>query len=111
VFTAAEFCVVAVFGVGACDTDSTHSTSATTTAPAMTANGAPAASLVGHGCASYVQQVPSGPGSDGGMAPDSAVDAMSNNPMIHTVLMPVIVTGGNPVTVQRRCRAALLGPM
>jgi uncharacterized surface protein with fasciclin (FAS1) repeats len=104
VFTAARLCVVAMFGVAACGTDSTHSSGATTTAPAMTApamtapamtapamtapamtaNAGPAASIVGHGCASYMQQVPSGPGSAGGMAHDPAADAISNNPMLKT---------------------------
>jgi len=88
-----------MIGVGACGTDSTRSSSATTaapamtapamtapamTAPAMTANAGPAASIVGHGCASYMHQVPSGPGSAEGMAQDPAADAMSNNPMLKT---------------------------
>jgi uncharacterized surface protein with fasciclin (FAS1) repeats len=51
-----------------------------TTAPA-----APAANLVGTGCATYAQQVPSGPGSVDGMAQDPVAVAASNNPMLTTL--------------------------
>ncbi len=50
----------------------------------MTAHADPVANLVGAGCAAYVQQVPSGPGSAGGMAQDPVATAMSNNPGLKT---------------------------
>ena len=53
-----------------------------TTSVAMT----PAASaLVGSGCSSYAQQVPTGPGSIEGMAQDPVAVAASNNPMLTTL--------------------------
>lgn len=52
-------------------------------APAAMAS--PATNLVGPGCASYAQQVPTGPGSVAGMANDPVAVAASNNPMLTTL--------------------------
>ena len=53
-----------------------------TTSAAMT----PAAStLIGAGCSTYAQQVPTGPGSVEGMAQDPVAVAASNNPMLTTL--------------------------
>ncbi len=54
-------------------------------APATTAMADPAADLVGTGCATYAEQVPSGPGSVTGMAQDPVAVAASNNPMLKTL--------------------------
>lgn len=53
------------------------------TATPTTAN--PSANLIGSGCASYAQQVPTGPGSVAGMAQDPVAVAASNNPMLTTL--------------------------
>jgi uncharacterized surface protein with fasciclin (FAS1) repeats len=79
----AGFSVVSVLGLSACSMDSdTAAPAAPVTSMAMT----PAASsLVGPGCASYAQQVPSGPGSVEGMAQDPVAVAASNNPVLTTL--------------------------
>ncbi len=79
----AGFSVVAVLGLSACSTDSdTAAPAAPVTSMAMM----PAASsLVGPGCASYAQQVPTGPGSVEGMAQDPVAVAASNNPVLTTL--------------------------
>jgi uncharacterized surface protein with fasciclin (FAS1) repeats len=56
---------------------------------ATTAQAEPAASLVGPGCASYAQQVPTGPGSVTGMAQDPVAVAASNNPLLTTLTKAV----------------------
>jgi uncharacterized surface protein with fasciclin (FAS1) repeats len=56
---------------------------------ATTAQSQPAASLVGPGCASYAQQVPTGPGSVTGMAQDPVAVAASNNPLLTTLTKAV----------------------
>ncbi|HWF69552.1 MAG TPA: fasciclin domain-containing protein [Mycobacterium sp.] len=57
-----------------------------TMAPATTnAMAAPAAGLIGAGCADYAAQHPSGPASVTGMAQDPVVTAASNNPMLSTL--------------------------
>ncbi len=89
----------AILGVSACSSDtsteasssssSTASSSSaeamTSAAPATTAMADPAADLVGAGCATYAEQVPSGPGSVTGMAQDPVAVAASNNPMLKTL--------------------------
>jgi uncharacterized surface protein with fasciclin (FAS1) repeats len=92
---AAGLAAVAIFGAAACSSDS--SSEATTTsaamettttsaaAPATTAMADPAANLVGAGCATYAEQVPTGPGSVTGMAQDPVTVAASNNPMLKTL--------------------------
>lgn len=54
-------------------------------AVAPTAAASPAATLVGPGCQTYAQQVPTGPGSVEGMAADPVAVAASNNPMLTTL--------------------------
>jgi len=62
------------------------SAAATTTTTAMTSQAAaPAGTLVGPGCASYAEQVPTGPGSVTGMSKDPVTVAASNNPMLTTL--------------------------
>jgi uncharacterized surface protein with fasciclin (FAS1) repeats len=51
----------------------------------ITAPAGPAANLVGTGCTSYAQQVPTGPGSVAGMAQDPVAVAASNNPLLTTL--------------------------
>jgi uncharacterized surface protein with fasciclin (FAS1) repeats len=91
----------AVAGISACSsgggTASSSSPAMAMTGPAMTgpamtgpamtgpATPDPAADLVGSGCAGYLQQVPSGPGSVPGMAQDPVATAASNNPRLTTL--------------------------
>ena len=49
----------------------------------------PAANLVGPGCASYAEAVPSGAGSIQGMSQDPVAVAASNNPMLKTLVAAV----------------------
>ena len=56
---------------------------------ATTAQAQPATGLVGPGCASYAQQVPTGPGSVTGMAQDPVAVAASNNPLLTTLTKAV----------------------
>lgn len=81
--------VFAVVGLSACSSGSSSEAapSSSTAAPMTTSVAAtPAAStLIGAGCASYAQQVPSGPGSVEGMAQDPVAVAASNNPMLTTL--------------------------
>jgi uncharacterized surface protein with fasciclin (FAS1) repeats len=89
----AGLAVVAVIGLSACSNtarSSPPSMSAegpVTNAPAVGAD--PAAELVGPGCESYAQQVPSGPGSVTGMAQDPVTVAASNNPLLTTLTAAV----------------------
>ena len=50
-----------------------------------TASAEPMTGLVGPACASYAQQVPTGPGSVAGMAQDPVAVAASNNPLLTTL--------------------------
>ena len=75
--------VVTAVGLSACSNDGSTSSSPAQAAPMTTSVAmTPAASaLVGPGCSSYAQQVPTGPGSIEGMAQDPVAVAASNNPM------------------------------
>ena len=79
--------VFAVIGLSACSNDGSTSSSPAPAAPMTTSVPmTPAASaLVGPGCSSYAQQVPTGPGSIEGMAQDPVAVAASNNPMLTTL--------------------------
>ncbi len=84
--TAAGLAAAAVLFTGCSSTSSTatsatSSTSTTTTSAAA----APAGTLVGPGCASYAEKVPTGPGSVAGMAKDPVTVAASNNPLLTTL--------------------------
>lgn len=57
----------------------------TTGRPMTTVPAEPASNLVGSGCASYAEQVPTGPGSVAGMAKDPVTVAAANNPMLQTL--------------------------
>jgi uncharacterized surface protein with fasciclin (FAS1) repeats len=90
----AGLAAVAAIGLSACANDmanSAPSTPPTTTVAAPMTNAPaagpadPAADLVGPGCTSYAQQVPSGPGSVAGMAQDPVTVAASNNPLLTTL--------------------------
>ena len=59
----------------------TSTTTTTTTSAAAT----PAGTLVGPGCTSYAEQVPTGPGSVAGMSKDPVTVAASNNPLLKTL--------------------------
>jgi uncharacterized surface protein with fasciclin (FAS1) repeats len=52
-------------------------------------DGAPAADLVGPGCADYAEAVPDGAGSVQGMAQDPVATAASNNPLLKTLVAAV----------------------
>ncbi|NKT43936.1 fasciclin domain-containing protein [Rhodococcus hoagii] len=89
---------IALFGASACSSDdssdSATATSTTTmmqspTTSAMSGTAAPAADLVGPGCAEYAATVPDGPGSVAGMAQDPVAVAASNNPMLKTLTAAV----------------------
>ena len=54
-----------------------------------TASADPMTGLVGPACASYAQQVPTGPGSVAGMAQDPVAVAASNNPLLTTLTAAV----------------------
>jgi uncharacterized surface protein with fasciclin (FAS1) repeats len=96
---AAGLAALAISGVAACssgtssDTATSESSSAeisTTTstrvtAPPSTPMADPAADLIGAGCATYAEQVPTGAGSVAGMAADPVTVAASNNPMLKTL--------------------------
>ncbi len=76
--------VVATAGVSACGGSDARSTGSSGGASAP-ASAAPAASLVGPGCAAYAKAVPSGAGSVAGMAQAPVATAASNNPMLKTL--------------------------
>jgi uncharacterized surface protein with fasciclin (FAS1) repeats len=91
VLSAAGLTAAAVLFAG-CSSTSTTAESSTTTPAATTttttstsAAAAPAGTLVGPGCASYTEQVPTGPGSVSGMAKDPVTVAASNNPLLKTL--------------------------
>jgi uncharacterized surface protein with fasciclin (FAS1) repeats len=98
-FTAAGLAAAAILTVSACSDDASTSASAETVsssvAPASVAPAPmeramdPAADLVGPGCADYVAQNPTGPGSVTGMAQDPVAVAASNNPMLTTLTAAV----------------------
>ncbi|KUH69620.1 fasciclin [Mycolicibacterium novocastrense] len=83
----------AILTLSACSNDATSAapsaaaeSTPTSVAPApMEQSMDPAADLVGAGCATYAEQVPSGPGSVAGMAQDPVTVAASNNPMLTTL--------------------------
>jgi uncharacterized surface protein with fasciclin (FAS1) repeats len=97
--TAAGLAAAAILSVSACSSDSTTSASPETTssraaassvAPApMDQQMAPAAALVGPGCADYAAQNPTGPASVTGMAQDPVAVAASNNPLLTTLTSAV----------------------
>ncbi|MBB3752140.1 putative surface protein with fasciclin (FAS1) repeats [Mycolicibacterium sp. BK634] len=64
---------------------SAATTMMTTTTATSTGAAAPAGTLVGPGCASYAEQVPTGPGSVAGMSKDPVTVAASNNPLLKTL--------------------------
>ncbi|AVH24648.1 fasciclin domain-containing protein [Nocardia cyriacigeorgica] len=80
----------AVTAAGCTDDESDSSSPAATTEAMATTMapetsmpaGGPAADLVGPGCAAYVEQVPSGPGSVEGMAAEPVGVAAANNPLL-----------------------------
>ncbi len=77
----------AVIGLSACSNDTSTSSSPAPSSPMTTSVAmTPAAStLIGAGCSTYAQQVPTGPGSVEGMAQDPVAVAASNNPMLTTL--------------------------
>ncbi|QCQ92124.1 fasciclin domain-containing protein [Rhodococcus sp. SGAir0479] len=97
-FAVAAAASIALLGLSACSSDdsndSNDSTTTTTTmmespSSAMSGTAAPAANLVGPGCAEYAAMVPDGPGSVNGMAQDPVAVAASNNPMLKTLTAAV----------------------
>lgn len=88
----AGMAATAMFALPACSNDTARSAPATpevTTAPAAPMAADPASDLVGPGCASYAEKVPSGPGSVIGMAQDPVTVAASNNPLLTTLTAAV----------------------
>ncbi|KUI42491.1 fasciclin [Mycobacterium sp. IS-1590] len=93
--SAAGVAAAAILTLSACSNDATSAAPAadpetasmtTSLAPApMEQPINPAGGLVGDGCATYAEQVPSGPGSVAGMAQDPVTVAASNNPMLTTL--------------------------
>lgn len=83
--------VAAVIGLSACSNGaSTSASESSPAAPVTSMNMTPtASSLVGPGCASYAEQVPTGPGSVEGMAQDPVAVAASNNPILTTLTAAV----------------------
>lgn len=88
---------IALLGLSACSSDDSSDDSTTTNSTttmqsptsAMSGTAAPAANLVGPGCAEYAAMVPDGPGSVSGMAQDPVAVAASNNPMLKTLTAAV----------------------
>jgi uncharacterized surface protein with fasciclin (FAS1) repeats len=90
---AAGLAAIAAVGFSACSTNKSESAQQTSASPAMStmapattnAMAAPAAGLIGTGCADYAAQHPSGPASVTGMAQDPVATAASNNPILSTL--------------------------
>ncbi|MBL1074617.1 fasciclin domain-containing protein [Nocardia sp. 2] len=78
--------LAAVLAAPACSDDKSDSTASSTS---MATTAAAAADLVGAGCKSYAEQVPTGAGSVSGMAQDPVATAASNNPMLTTLVAAV----------------------
>jgi uncharacterized surface protein with fasciclin (FAS1) repeats len=84
---------IAAIGFSACSSHKSESMQQTSAAPASSmampagtaAMTAPAANLIGSGCADYAAQHPSGPASVVGMSQDPVATAASNNPMLSTL--------------------------
>ena len=84
---------IAAIGFSACSNHKSESMQQTSAAPASSmampagtaAMTAPAANLIGSGCADYAAQHPSGPASVVGMSQDPVATAASNNPMLSTL--------------------------
>lgn len=84
--TAAGLAAAAVLFTGCSSTSSTATSATSSTSTSTTsAAAAPAGTLVGPGCASYAEKVPTGPGSVAGMAKDPVTVAASNNPLLTTL--------------------------
>ncbi len=93
--TAAGVAAAAILTVSACSNDATTPAPSAASATSSSAVGVapvpmdrsmdPAGDLVGAGCATYAEQVPSGPGSVDGMALDPVTVAAANNPMLKTL--------------------------
>lgn len=97
-FAVAATVSIAVLGLSACTSDDDSSDTTTTTSSTtmmqsptseMSGTAAPAANLVGPGCAEYAAAVPDGPGSVSGMAQDPVAVAASNNPLLTTLTAAV----------------------
>jgi len=79
----------------ACSSGSSDDTAGSDSSAAMetpmddTMTAAPAADLVGPGCADYAAAVPDGPGSVTGMSTDPVAVAASNNPLLTTLVAAV----------------------
>jgi uncharacterized surface protein with fasciclin (FAS1) repeats len=97
--TAASLAAFAILSLSACSDDRSGSATAETSSSTAAATSAapapmeqpmdPAGALVGPGCASYAEQVPTGPGSVTGMAQDPVTVAASNNPLLTTLTSAV----------------------
>ena len=94
----AALAVVVAIAPSACSKDTANSSPSMasttiaampTTKPPAAGPTDPAANLVGPGCATYAQRVPSGPGSVAGMAEDPVAVAASNNPLLTTLTAAV----------------------
>ena len=84
--TAAGLAAAAFLFTGCSSTSSTATSATSSTSTSTTsAAAAPAGTLVGPGCASYAEKVPTGPGSVAGMAKDPVTVAASNNPLLTTL--------------------------
>ena len=70
-------------------TTASNSSMAMTATNSQAMNADPAADLVGAGCKSYAEQVPTGPGSVTGMSTEPVAVAASNNPMLTTLTAAV----------------------
>jgi len=88
---AAGIGAIAVVALSGCSSNggaagpATSKPAGSSTAAPMTPTANPSANLIGAGCSSYAQQVPTGPGSVAGMAQDPVTVAASNNPQLTTL--------------------------
>lgn len=88
-FAAALAVTAAVLGLTACSDDKSSTDVTTTVSTGATTKAEAAANLVGPGCKSYAEQVPTGAGSVAGMAQDPVAVAASNNPLLKTLVSAV----------------------
>nr|WP_194833306.1 fasciclin domain-containing protein [Nocardia sp. XZ_19_369] len=85
----AAMLLTSVVGASACSSDKSADTAAPSATAAPTMSTAASGDLVGAGCKTYAQQVPTGSGSVSGMAQDPVATAASHNPLLTTLVAAV----------------------
>ncbi len=85
----AAMLLTSVVGASACSSDKAADTATPSTTAAPTMSTSASGDLVGAGCKTYAQQVPTGAGSVSGMAQDPVATAASHNPLLTTLVAAV----------------------